>query len=80
MKKEKLIEELQKLPEGIDVCVCDWRKNLNDDCGEGSSVGIYPDFKVELLDKSEIKDGCTPFVVLSIENDDYDEYGCLVKD
>lgn len=49
MKKEELIEKLQKLPDNIEVCVFDWRKNVNDDCGDGSGVGIYPNFIIERL-------------------------------
>lgn len=75
MKKEKLIEELQKLPDGIEICVFDWRKNLNNDCGDGSSIGIYPDFEIELMDKSQIKKGSSPFATINIENDDYEEDG-----
>ena len=77
MKKEKLIEELQKLPNGIEICVFDWRKNLNNDCGEGSGIGIYPDFKIELMDKSQVKKGSKIFATLNIKNDDYNEDGSL---
>lgn len=79
MKKEKLIEELQKIPDGIEVCVFDWRKNLNNDCGDGSSVGIYPDFKVELMVDDFIPKGGAPWVGLNVENDDYDENGLFIN-
>lgn len=79
MKKEELIEKLQKLPDNIEVCVFDWRKNVNDDCGDGSGVGIYPNFIIELMGKSEIKKGYKPFLAITIENDDYNECGKLIK-
>lgn len=75
MKKEELIEKLQKLPEGIEICVFDWRKNLNDDCGDGSSVGVYPEFEIELISKDSIPKGNKPWVAFNIENDDYNEDG-----
>ena len=40
MKKEKLIEELSKLPDGLEVYLFDWRKNLADDLGDGSNAGV----------------------------------------
>lgn len=77
MIKEELIAELQKLPKGIQICVCDYRKNLNDDMGEGSTAGIYPDFEIELLDKNSVRKGSKPFVALNIKNDDYNDDGTL---
>lgn len=29
MEKSKLIKELQKLPDGINICICDIRKNAH---------------------------------------------------
>jgi hypothetical protein len=78
MKKEKLIEELQKFPNGIEVCLYDWRKNLCYESGDGSGAGIYPKFEVEKLGKKDIVEGCKPFVTLSFENDDYNDAGDLV--
>lgn len=77
MKKEKLIEELQKLPDGIEVCVFDWRKNLNADYGdgEGCSAGIYPNFDIEVQQKNTIPEKTKPFATLNILNDDYDNNG-----
>jgi hypothetical protein len=48
MKKEKLIEELEKLPDGIEVCIFDYRKNLANDIGDGSSEGVYSDFEISV--------------------------------
>lgn len=87
MKKEKLIKELQKLPDGVEVCVFDWRKNLGDDSGDGSSAGLYPEFDVEFhqLEGDEAKwykeehgKKYKPFISLGFGNDDYDNDGkCL---
>lgn len=80
MKKEKLIEELQKLPNGIEICVFDWRKNFNAAGGDPSGAGVYLDFEMEVhileADEAEIyKDiydkEFVSFATLNIENDDY---------
>lgn len=87
MKKEKLIEELQKLPEGTEVCIFDWKKNMGDDWGDGSSEGIYPDIEVEYMNlegdeaenyKEQHDKEYIPWVALNFENDDYDDKGRLV--
>lgn len=90
MKKEKLIEELQKLPDGVEVVVFDWRKNLSEDSGDGSSAGIYPEFDVELhklegdeaeFYKEQHDKDFVPFASLSFASDDYDDAGrCNVCD
>jgi hypothetical protein len=90
MKKEKLIEELQKLPDGIEVVVFDWRKNLSEDDGDGSGAGIYPEFDVEFhqLEPDEAEyfkerndKDFVPFISLGFKSDDYDDDGrCLKKE
>jgi hypothetical protein len=83
---EKLIEELQKLPDGLDVHVFDRRKNLGDDIiGDGGSIGVL-DFDVEHMPLAaayeqqqfyEERHG-HPFklwIALSFSNDDYDNGG-----
>jgi hypothetical protein len=77
MKREQLIEELQKLPEGIEVCVFDWRMNLHDDSGDGSSAGIYSDFNIAVYGEDEIVEDTIPFATLEINNDDYNNDGTL---
>ena len=83
MIKEKLIEALQKLPDGINVNLFDHRKCMHDDCGDGSHEGIYPEFEIEVI-KIEEKDGLElykerhgvpfrPWAALSFVNDDYEE-------
>jgi len=90
MKKESLIEELQKLPEGMEVCVFDWRKNFFHDPGDGSGCGegIYSQLEVEVhkLEGAEAKfykemndKEFVPFAAISFRNDDYDDDGnCLL--
>lgn len=73
MLKEKLIEELSKLPAGTEVCIFDFKRNIADDCGEGSAVGIYKDFDVEMITEKEIPTGVKPFGVLSFNNDEFDD-------
>lgn len=77
MIKEKLIEELQKLPDGVEVCICDWRKQLHHDVGCGSGAGIEARFEVQMLGVEDITEGSKPFAVLSFDNDDYDNSGIL---
>lgn len=75
MKKEKLIQELQKLPDGVEICVFDVRKNIDHDLGDGSSEGIYPHYEISMMDEEGVQEGTEPFAVLTIENDDYPDYG-----
>jgi len=73
MKKEKLIEELQKLPDNTEVCLFDYKKNMDNDAGDGSSSGIYPDFEVTMLTLEDVAKGHDLFAILSFDNDDYDD-------
>lgn len=76
MKKEELIKQIQeKVPNGAEVVVFDWRKNLSEDWGEGSSAGIYKEFDVEVHTAEEIKDGCIPFASITFNSDDYTDQG-----
>jgi hypothetical protein len=68
MKKEKLIEKLNEMPDNIEVGILDWRKSLNRDYGEGTTEGIYVDYEVSYVDD---EDGKNPFVVLSFDNEEY---------
>lgn len=74
MKKEELIKKIQEIvPDGAEVVIFDHRKNLNDDVGDGSSVGIYQDFEVEHYTEEEIKDGCIPFSALVFDNEEFED-------
>jgi len=79
MKNKDLIEKLSQLPEDTEVCIFDWRKNLSDDCGEGSSVGIYPKIEVALQGKDEIREGSKPWIAIGFQNIDYNDDGEFVE-
>lgn len=83
MKVSELIKKLQEFPKDMDVRIFDWKKNLSEDCGEGSSSGIY-ELKVEKYDLSDLDlmtlkeaHGRTfkPFVQLTFDSEDYDNEG-----
>jgi hypothetical protein len=85
---ENLIEQLQKLPKGTNVCLYDHRKNMGDDSGDGSSAGIYPEFEISLMDlepdeieflKEQHDRDFVPWVAIAFDNDDYDEDGRLIE-
>lgn len=78
MLKEDLIKELEKYPDGTEVVIADWRKNLHHDSGDGSSEGLVKDFKVGFADKDDVKEGTLTFIALEFDNDDYDEDGILI--
>lgn len=89
MKKEDLINELQKLPDGVEVCVFDWRKNLGDDIGDGSHAGIYSDVEVSMVSMLsddelvfyEENNGIEyrPWASISFNSEDYDDCGRCVQ-
>lgn len=83
MKVSDLIKKLQEFPQDLEVKIFDWRKNLNEDWGDGSSAGIYDievsmdnytedekEYYKERYDKEFI-----PWVQLSFESDDYSDEG-----
>lgn len=83
----ELITELNKYPQDTKVFVFDWRKNLGDDCGDGSSAGIYQlNLDYENLDKEEVDylketydEDFKPWLGISFENSDYTDDGtCLL--
>ena len=77
MKVETLIEALQKVPAGTEVCITDWNKHIHHSEGgeEGCPEGIYPDFSVDY----ELEGVSSPFVSLSFKNEDYSELGEKVE-
>lgn len=88
MKKEELIEKLKSLPDGVEVSIMDWRKNLGTDIGDGSSEGIYPNFEIDLISLSEEESEYfeeqhgkpfVPFIALCFLNEDYDDSGELIE-
>lgn len=88
---EQLIEELQKMPPGTNVCIFDWRKSLANDPGDGTSgngEGIYSDFYIEMMElgpdeaefHKEINDTeYVAWLAIGFENDDYTEEGEKVE-
>lgn len=84
MLVEELIQKLQSFPAGTKVCVYDYRKNLGDDIGDGSSAGIYSDFDVELhkLEPDELEyykeqndKNWVNWIAIAFANEDYDDDG-----
>lgn len=66
---EDLINKLKNYPLNAEVVIFDWRKHLSDDSEEISSLGIYEDFDLDMMDDSE----SIPFLALLFDNDDYQE-------
>ena len=80
MKKEDLLKKIQELPDGVEISIFDWQKNLKS--GEDTNVGMYSKFDVELHTlepdelesfKDQFETDFKPFVTLNIENDDYED-------
>ena len=83
MKVSELIKKLQEFPQELEVKIFDWRKNLNEDWGDGSSAGIY-DIEVSMDNytedekeyyKERYDNEFIPWVQLSFESDDYSDEG-----
>lgn len=75
MKKEELIQQLQKMPEGVEVCIHDYRKTLHHHHRgeEETGAGIEEEFKVVHYGDN---DGVNkPFIALEYVNKDYQEGG-----
>lgn len=72
MKVKELIEQLQKIPQDIEVVVFDWRKNVYNSNGDDPcNIGITPIVEVAHETDSVTK----PFVSIYYENDDYTKKG-----
>lgn len=83
MKVSDLIKKLQEFPQDLEVKIFDWRKNLNEDWGDGNSAGIY-DIEVSMDNytedekeyyKERYDNEFIPWVQLSFESDDYSDEG-----
>lgn len=68
MKNKNLIETLKQYSEDIEVCILDFLTNLNEDFGDGTSAGVYPNFDVEPISKEEVTDNSENFIALSFNN------------
>jgi hypothetical protein len=75
MKKEQLIKKLQSLPDGTNLVIGDYRKNLGGDNGDGSSEGFYSEFGVECITGRMLGHKQKPFAILSFTNEDYNNDG-----
>lgn len=71
MKNRDLIKKLSLLDFDMEVCIGDYRKNSFHADEDGSGRGIYPDFKIETLNKGVN----IPFISLTFDNEDYTEDG-----
>lgn len=69
-----LIKKLTKYPPDMPVTLLDLRKNAHFADDEGSSEGIYSKYEVSIIEADLIED-TKPFVVISFNNDDYNEDG-----
>lgn len=75
MKKEELLKEINKLPDGVVVQIFDFIKNINGDTDgeDGHIEGLYSDFEVGMMGKNEVKG--SPWAYLSFEcHDDGGRY------
>ena len=69
MTNAELILALNNLPQDMEVCITDWRKNAFNATDEGCGIGIEPKFSISVVNENVNK----PFIALSFENDDYNE-------
>ncbi|AZA60790.1 hypothetical protein [Chryseobacterium indoltheticum] len=83
MKKLDLIKKLETIDGNPEVKIFDWRKNLSEDSGNGSSAGVYElEVAIEVLSDDE-KDyykemndrDYIPWIQLSFESEDYSDEG-----
>jgi hypothetical protein len=80
VKKSELIQKLESMPGDPEVALFDWRKNVLDDLGVGSSSGIYPDFDIELMADTEEREGISaedrakaPWIAFVYTNESFDD-------
>lgn len=73
MKVKDLIKKLELMPQNLEVCIMDWRKNLHHADDDFNGKGIEPHFEVMHLTKKD--DVNKPFVALLFMNDDYNSDG-----
>ncbi len=88
MTVKDLIKQLEKMPQDVNVNIFDWRKNLANDWGNGSSEGIYTEFEInyENLTEDELEyyeqsndRKFVPWVSITFHSDDYSDDGkCLL--
>lgn len=75
MIKEELLKQINALPNGIEVCIFDFKRNEKEDSGDetGCSAGIYKEYQISIMGAKDIPDGTKPFAVISFDNPYVDE-------
>lgn len=89
MNVAKLIKKLEEFPRDAEVRIFDWRKNLNEESGDGSgnSAGVYQfEVSMEILSDDEKEyykemhdQDYKSWVQLSFESDDYNDDGGKIE-
>ena len=69
MLVKDLIQSLQIFEPEMTVAISDWKQNLAEDWGEGTSAGNYGKFDIVLMGKDSIPEGNKPWVALQFSND-----------
>jgi hypothetical protein len=69
MKAKDLIKSLEQLDPEMEVCIFDHKTNMDEDSGDGTSAGIYPQFEVSKVPIEDIKEGTPEWIALSFTND-----------
>jgi len=64
MTVKELIEQLEKMPQELRVCIFDWQENEKDS-DEVSAAGIYSDFEITHMGEDDIADNSPEWVALS---------------
>lgn len=68
MKAKDLIAKLEVFDPEMEVCLYDHKTNVNEDCGDGSSAGIYSEFEVLQIPDDMIPEGGKPWIMLAFDN------------
>jgi len=77
MKKEELLKEINKLPDGVEICIFDYLANSegDNDGEDGYFEGIYCDFVVGFMRKDDVMPKEKRWAYISFTNPDYKEDG-----
>lgn len=89
MTVQELINELERMPRDMPVCLFDWRKNLGLGFDDNSSEGVYDKYDVsiqEIATEDEMNyyveqygEEFKPWVSITFENSDYNDDGELIE-
>ena len=75
MKNKDFQKLLKQYSGDLEICIFDPRANQYCADEEGSSVGIYPEFKIECVKDENVPERCKPFLALAFKNTDYSDSG-----